>query len=268
MPDQPIEPREHYVYALYREDGVTPFYIGMGKGDRWCNHETRSSYERQSPKRDIIRGILNLGMAVPKAKLAEGLTRRSAALLEIEIIARIGRTPDGPLVNRTSGGDGALGVSAETMTKRSESQRKAWADNPERRAKASEFHRTRVRGPRSAETKAKLSTAAKGQTYWKKIPAEKRAAILEHAHQMKKTAALQRRLDDPDYEKKQKIRQSEKSKKRYLENRESILAKQTYASKSPEQLERYREGARKRWAKIRQKTDPDQLIAESQGKNV
>jgi len=53
------------------------------------------------------------GISVPKRKLAEGLTKAEAAALEIATIAKLGREPNGPLVNATSGGDGVREPSPE-----------------------------------------------------------------------------------------------------------------------------------------------------------
>lgn len=133
MPDEIIEPREHYVYALYREDGVTPFYIGMGKGRRWKAHDKVKEGDR-TPKAVAVREVRAIvGGDVPKRKLYEGLTEKEAFGLEIALIHAIGRAPHGPLTNLTAGGDGVSDHPPESRAKQSESNRRAWAD-PEKKA--------------------------------------------------------------------------------------------------------------------------------------
>lgn len=143
MSETPIEPREHYVYALYREDGVTPFYIGVGKGYRWQAHDNVAKADR-SPKARIIRKVQRLtGKRVPKAKLYEGLTRVEALAIEVRLIAEIGRIPDGPLANATAGGEGVTDHPKNSREKQREANRRAWA-NPEKRA-------TRIAAMRAAK---------------------------------------------------------------------------------------------------------------------
>lgn len=98
-----------YVYVLFRENG-DPFYIGKGKDDRWRCHERHARADTKSHKSAIIRGIHARGFEVIKAKIHEGLTEAIAHNYEVALIAAIGRGDDGPLVNRTDGGDGVTGM--------------------------------------------------------------------------------------------------------------------------------------------------------------
>lgn len=100
----PARPDRWYVYILYREDGVTPFYVGLGTKCRWLEHERKAPTE-VSHKAAIIRQILAKFIKVPKRKIATGLTRAEAIALEVKTIAEIGREPKGPLVNITIGGE-------------------------------------------------------------------------------------------------------------------------------------------------------------------
>lgn len=216
MPETPIEPREHYVYALYREDGVTPFYIGMGKGDRWMDHETLAQYRRRSHKWNIIKGMLERGMEVPKAKLAEGLTRPEAMALEMGFIAKIGRRPNGPLVNLTAGGDGVYQLSADVVRRRAASLRRTYQLRPELREKVAERFR-RKRGPRSEETKAKLRAINLGNKNWEKMSPETRERVLANLrlYQTKAAEALRAKSSDPDY----RAKKSAAQKRRWAEYR-------------------------------------------------
>jgi hypothetical protein len=156
---------KHYVYALYREDGVTPFYIGMGCGDRWLDHERYINTRKDNPhKVNIIKSMLDKGMKVPKKKLAVGLSREQAFSIEIELISKIGRTCEGgPLVNVTAGGEvgntstGRV-FSEETRAKLSASKKGRKASE-ETRAKMSSIAKDRKY---SDETRAKMSESKKG----------------------------------------------------------------------------------------------------------
>ena len=104
-----------YVYILYREDG-RPFYVGKGTGRRWLNHE-RYPVRGRSHRDNIICDMQARGVAVPKRKVAEGLSNADACALEIRLIAEIGREPHGPLINQTRGGDGLVDPSQEIIAK-------------------------------------------------------------------------------------------------------------------------------------------------------
>jgi LEM3-like protein/NUMOD3 motif-containing protein len=148
-----------YVYVLFRADG-TPFYVGKGRKDRWGDHERDAKLGMRSHKLNIIREMLRAGLTeVPKVKIAEGLTHREAFLREIAIIAAIGRYPDGPLVNRTGGGDGNRDQSAEERAKTvARNRARVWT--PEMRAKVAASLRGKKLSP---ETIAKRSAAMVGR---------------------------------------------------------------------------------------------------------
>ena len=142
----------HYVYILSRENG-TPFYVGLGKGKRMYQHEYDCLYRNpESHKNRIIREMKSRGVVVPKRKIAEGLSRTDAIALEIATIAEIGREPNGPLVNATSGGEGLHDVSPEVRAIISAKVSIALQGNS---------YRTGI--PHTAETKAKVSASLKGR---------------------------------------------------------------------------------------------------------
>ena len=130
---------DYYVYALLRTDG-TPFYVGKGRGSRWLDHERRK--RRETHKDRIITQLLSDIGYVPKIKLIEGLTDKLARQIESDLIHLIGRSPNGPLVNATKGGEGA----------------KPFRLPSEARALISESNRRRGV---SEETKSKISQSAK-----------------------------------------------------------------------------------------------------------
>lgn len=142
----------YYVYVLFRET-LQPFYIGFGKGDRWKQHEIgHNSKEPNSYKNNIIRDMIKRGFDIPKNKIAEGLTKAEAVALEIKMIGEIGRWPDGPLVNATSGGDGVRDMTPELIARISRKVSAGLKGNQRRKGI-----------PHSAETKARVSALLKGR---------------------------------------------------------------------------------------------------------
>lgn len=114
----------YYVYALLdpRRKGLfnygiisfefEPFYIGMGKDDRWCHHENEAidglNLENSS-KINKIKSIISNSLVGPiHVKCAEHLCRKLACEIEIRLIESIGRLTlgNGPLTNIQGGGDG------------------------------------------------------------------------------------------------------------------------------------------------------------------
>ena len=115
---------DYYIYIFFRETGE-PFYVGKGRGNRWLIHLREAKKAgRGTHCINIIRGMLSRGIDVPKIKLHHGLTNRQALDYEIALIAAIGRTINGgPLVNRTSGGEGHGDPSPEARAKISAAHR-------------------------------------------------------------------------------------------------------------------------------------------------
>lgn len=106
-----VEPNDFYVYALFRMDREEPFYVGKGRGDRLNDHLKYPHRGENRHKSNIIRKCAAAGIEIQTRKLREGLSEEVAYQAEIEEIARIGRRPHGPLVNRTDGGEGFRGLS-------------------------------------------------------------------------------------------------------------------------------------------------------------
>jgi len=82
----------HYVYALFRPDTGTIFWVGMSAGDRIRSHRWRWRDE--------------FGPDIPFVILRDGLSETEAAELETALIYAIGRHPHGPLRNVHKGGTG------------------------------------------------------------------------------------------------------------------------------------------------------------------
>ncbi|RWO20668.1 NUMOD3 domain-containing DNA-binding protein [Mesorhizobium sp.] len=91
---------EFYVY-VWRDSASLPFYVGKGKGRRAYDTYGRSKefneiYERSGCTVEIVDWFIH---------------ESQAHALEVELIAKYGRRDvgDGPLVNKTDGGDGCSG---------------------------------------------------------------------------------------------------------------------------------------------------------------
>lgn len=157
---------DFYVYVLFLSDGITPFYVGKGRNGRWLMHEVtgRSRRSTNNLQRDvIIWDILDRGESLQKVKIAENLTDFEALRLEIDLIRLIGRSPNGPLVNATNGGEGTAG------RKNAEKTRQRMSDAAKKRGISADHMAkmlaspTRGRwGPHSAETIAKMKAAKIG----------------------------------------------------------------------------------------------------------
>lgn len=128
MATPPVPHKDFYVYALFRADGGTPFYIGKGRGNRINIHE-RDAMRNTSHKDRIIQSMHAAGIKeIPKAILISGLTDEEAKQSEIDLIQLIGRWPTGPLSNLTSGGDGVASLAPESRARKSAANVASWAD--------------------------------------------------------------------------------------------------------------------------------------------
>jgi hypothetical protein len=100
----------YYVYLLFDWLDV-PRYVGKGKDNRWLKHEKTSDTINLRKQEFIDMTIAVLG-EVPKVKVWENLTEKTALRLERTLIHVIGRFPNGPLTNMTILG-GATAESAK-----------------------------------------------------------------------------------------------------------------------------------------------------------
>jgi hypothetical protein len=100
-----------YVYGLYRPDTLEPFYIGKGKKNRMRNHVTHQGELRaNSHKARIIKRYAKLGTPIVASVIIGGFSdEKEAFFYESFFIKAIGRYPNGPLVNKTDGGEGWTG---------------------------------------------------------------------------------------------------------------------------------------------------------------
>lgn len=122
---------DFYVYALLdpRKPGYyryghwvfhyEPFYVGKGKGNRFTKHERLavSGSTRNVHKVNKIRRILKSGERLIIRMLRRNMSEAEAFETEIRLIRLIGRGKLGPLVNKTSGGEGISGYKHTEATR-------------------------------------------------------------------------------------------------------------------------------------------------------
>lgn len=155
----------HYVYVLFRQTGE-PFYVGLGQGDRWLEHE-RTVKRGRSYKDNILAAMKDAGLEVPKVKVREGLSKAQAVEIEIALIAAIGRYPDGPLTNLTRGGEGVFGMSPEDRERHRRNTSAAMMGRvvkPETREAIGAAQRGKPRRKHTDEEREKI--AAAGRERW------------------------------------------------------------------------------------------------------
>lgn len=166
-----------YVYILRYPNGK-PFYVGMGCRSRIDNHEWSARKGARGHRYNIIRKIWAAGGSVLKEKIAIGLSQESAWALEIETIEKIGRRPNGPLVNLTRGGDGAQGYRHDLVSRAKMSQaRDGYKWSEETRAKMAGKGCGRTV---SAEVRKRIGDKLSGGAHWaigKKMSDRHKAAL-------------------------------------------------------------------------------------------
>jgi hypothetical protein len=171
-----------YVYALLdpRKDNE-PFYIGKGSGDRLNHHLGNTSKNtRNEFKWNVIKAIREAGLEPGTKVLFDGMAEAEAYAKEEELIKLYGRRridEGGILTNRCLGAEppSALGRKRSEETKQKMREAKLGVPKSEEHKQAMSKARKGVKqGPRSAETKAKLSawqqhtyafTSPEGKTY-------------------------------------------------------------------------------------------------------
>lgn len=159
MADATLIRRDFYVYALLLADGVTPFYIGKGKGRRWLIHESPCHLRGNGHRSNVIKKLLREIGQVPKIKIAENLTEAEAHASEVKLIAIFGRHPNGPLVNKTDGGEGVVDCSGEIGRKISAAK----MGHPVSAETRALLQAANLGTKASAETKEKMSMSMKGK---------------------------------------------------------------------------------------------------------
>ncbi len=104
----------YYVYLYFRLNGL-PMWVGKGCKYRWdwCYH---IRYKNSHINNAILQ-ITRSGKEIPRIKLFENLSEKEAFAMETLFIKSIGRSPNGPLLNLTDGGEGVSGRISSDETK-------------------------------------------------------------------------------------------------------------------------------------------------------
>lgn len=101
-------PKDYYVYAHYRADTGTIFYVGKGKANRVLSTTRSEFWKSVARKHGVIARII-----------IDGLQEWAALEIECDLIAKHGRYNEGgTLVNLTDGGESNSNMSPESIEKR------------------------------------------------------------------------------------------------------------------------------------------------------
>ena len=102
--------KEFYIYKFIDNKLNEPFYIGKGKNDRWRMHFRLARKGIDSPLCNRIRE-LNYEKNIEVFFVEQDLDEHRALSGESRLIEKIGRRDlgEGPLLNRSKGGEGLSG---------------------------------------------------------------------------------------------------------------------------------------------------------------
>lgn len=146
------EDRNYYVYAHYRLDNFTPFYIGKGKGDRAYELKRNKHHDSITEKYGSIVAIIKDGLTEEEAfelerDMIEDLVFNEGYGIDIQGYNKYNHKKDNYLTNQSWGGEGSSGYkfSKESKQKMSKRLKKVW-ENKEYRQKMSEKRRGRNNG--------------------------------------------------------------------------------------------------------------------------
>lgn len=160
-------------------DGM-PFYIGKGKGNRVSDH---GSTRGRPAVNAIIKAIRANGEDVIRDIVRDGMSEDDAFSFERETIIKIGRAPNGPLVNANDGGHGGRNPSDETREKIRAARLRQAPPPPDHMKRMKE-----MRGPFTDEQKAKMSARLTGR----KLSEETKRKLSEKAKARKIWASAER----------------------------------------------------------------------------
>lgn len=107
---------QYYVYIYYDPDTMIPFYVGKGHNYRYRFHiyEAQNYGKKKAvrflniPKIKKIKSLLDSGKEPLIIKVFHG-THEACLNEEVRLISLFGKSPRGPLLNMTEGGDGTCG---------------------------------------------------------------------------------------------------------------------------------------------------------------
>lgn len=187
-----LDPRRpgHYTYQNFVTFLYEPFYVGKGCKNRYRQHVTDAKTGKLK-KHHRINKIIDSGynpidyVVMVQTNVYE-ITAKCKECLVIHLLGRED-TDDGPLLNRTIGGDGSCGYKHTDDFKQSVSIRHTGkVISSETRQKMSDCHKGKQL---SGETKQKLSIANKGKILTdetrQKISNTTKGKLLSEEHKQK-----------------------------------------------------------------------------------
>lgn len=186
---------------IFKPNG-TPCYIGKGFGKRMHYHSKLGDNHHNPYLANIFK---KYGNDLPTVIIKSGMLEKDAFGLECLLISIIGRKDlnQGPLANRTEGGEGTSGVRhSEATIARLKIIHKGKIQSEESNAKRSVALKgkstTWLTGQKhSEETKAKRMASLKGRTFSeearKRISAAKKGKVFTAEHREKLSVAAKRR---------------------------------------------------------------------------
>lgn len=200
MKAQSILPQGFYVYTHHRADTGEIFYVGKGKANRAWDVTGRSKHWQNIVKKH--------GLSVKIVK--HGMLELDALAAEVLEIQKYGRKDkcQGPLINKTDGGEGVSGriIPDHERAARGQAIRSIFIKNPELRKKYGEASRSSLARP---ETKAKLSESMRrgyaegrfnNKSRWEKI-----AKSWDTCARQKRIEAMRRAAATPEGKAKRSI---------------------------------------------------------------
>lgn len=168
-----LDPRKKgdYGYDDY-EFECEPFYVGKGHGKRSLEHLRESQLKHKTHKNNKIKKIRSEGLEPIIIKISENLFESDAFDSEVKLIKLIGRYDlgDGPLTNKTDGGEGIVGLIKTKEHRRNLSISRTGykhSDEAKKNISKSLIGNNRHKGcNHSEETKKQISDSKKGVMSW------------------------------------------------------------------------------------------------------
>jgi hypothetical protein len=177
--------RRDYVYGLFRPDNGQVFYIGMGRSQRAYEHQRDRRRKKTAKNALICKMVDRLGFSeIPVVFMRTGLKHQEACDLEIALIYALGRTPNGPLLNVVSGGEGLKDPTEDFRTRHATLMRKVLS-RPEVRQR---MKMSALKRDRTGEWEAKRRARMADTDVREKMSASAKARVRDPEHEARRLA--------------------------------------------------------------------------------
>lgn len=229
--------QKFYVYVDYREDDGRPFYVGKGL-------DKRVKLEKRNP---LHTNIKNKHGMVRKIVL-ETRSEQDAFNKEIELIQELKTHIDFGEggANLTLGGEGISGMCEVIRKKMSESMKKSWEEDHERKENHSEFIKKLWEDPEFKEKWREASEKIwEDPLYRKKLSAINKKMWEDPKHKKKVSEAQKKKWEDPE-----RVKNHHESMKKVWEDPE-VREKKSKSMKKrfedPDFKKKWKEANKKVW---------------------